>query len=98
MELELHAYAEFNQYNGMDKGNIKDDHLYSHLLVQVVASARVKHHFKIGLAGNTRLRAPFGAHQFIQLASSRDYTFSLEMDPAEDKTASPPSGRIWTQR
>ncbi len=83
MELELHAYAEFNRYSGMEEADMEDDHLYSHLLVQVGASARVEHHFKVVLAGNTRLRASFAADQFSQLASLKDYTFNLEMDPAE---------------
>ena len=83
MELELLAHAEFNRYTGMEEADMEDDHLYSHLLVQVGASARVEHHFKVVLAGNTRLRTSFEASQVIPLASLKDFTFNLEMDPAE---------------
>ena len=83
MELELHAYAKFNRYSGLEEADMEDDHLYAHMLVQVGASARVEHHFKIVLAGNTRLRAAFRADQFSQLASLKDYSFSLKMDPSE---------------
>ncbi len=82
-ELELRPFAEFDRFNAAEEPDQEDDHLYAYTLVQVASSGRLEHHYRVAFGGNTRLKASFTASSVSPHLSLKDYTFTLEEDPAD---------------
>ncbi len=82
-DMELRPFADFNRFDPAGEPDQEDDHLYAYTLVQVAASGRVEHHFRVAFGGNGRLKANFSANTFSRHVSLKDYTFTMEVDPAD---------------
>jgi len=82
-ELDMRQFADFSRFSGADEPDQEDDHLYAYTLVQVAASGRVEHHYRVALASNLRLKAAFPSTNLCHHASLKDYSFTVETDPAD---------------